>query len=176
VRQRGAGLARLERLGQAEVQDLDRLLGRDLDVGRLEVAMDDALLVRRLERRADLDAQPKRLVGGQRADGQAVGQAVALDQFQDERDGGIGLFQAVDAADVRVVERGQEPGFPLEARHPVRVGRKLRWKRLERHVATELAVARPPDLAHAATAEGRDDLVRSDACAGGERHVRRDSI
>jgi hypothetical protein len=127
VRQRGAGLARLERLGQAEVQDLDRLLGRDLDVGRLEVAMDDALLVRRLERRADLDAQPKRLVGGQRADSQAVGQAVALDQLQDERDGAVRLLQAVDAADVRVVERGQERARTAGRTHSVAARARRGW-------------------------------------------------
>ena len=42
------------RLRQAEVEHLDDAVGRDLDVGGLEVAMDDALLVRGVERIGDL--------------------------------------------------------------------------------------------------------------------------
>ena len=41
-------------LGQAEVEDLDLAVRRQLDVGGLEVAVDDALLVRFLERLRDL--------------------------------------------------------------------------------------------------------------------------
>ena len=44
----------VERLRQAEVEHLDRAVGADLDVGGLEIAMDDALLVRGLERVGDL--------------------------------------------------------------------------------------------------------------------------
>ena len=42
------------RLGEAEIEDLDAVVGRELDVGRLQVAMDDPLLVRRVERLGDL--------------------------------------------------------------------------------------------------------------------------
>ncbi len=38
-----------EYLGEAEVQDLDVVVRRQLDVGRLEVTMDDSLLVSFLE-------------------------------------------------------------------------------------------------------------------------------
>ena len=38
------------RLGDAEVEDLDGAVRRDLDVGRLQIAMDDAALVRGVER------------------------------------------------------------------------------------------------------------------------------
>ena len=41
-------------LGQAEVEDLYRAVGRDLDIGRLQVAVDDAFFVRRVERVRDL--------------------------------------------------------------------------------------------------------------------------
>ena len=49
-------------LGEAEVEHLDRAVRRDLDVRRLEVAVDDALLVRRLERLGDLPRDRQRLV------------------------------------------------------------------------------------------------------------------
>ena len=44
---------------------------------------------------------------------------------------------------------------------------------LQRDVAIELRVARAIDLAHAACAEGRDDLVGAEARAGGQRHQSR---
>ena len=46
---------------QSEVEHLRVAVARDLDVGRLEVAMDEAALVRRLERRGDLRTDPQRL-------------------------------------------------------------------------------------------------------------------
>ena len=44
----------LERLGQTEVEDLDPIVRRDHDVCWLEVAVNDALLVRSLERVSNL--------------------------------------------------------------------------------------------------------------------------
>src|SRR4029077_10408731 len=41
---------------------------------------------------------------------------------------------------------------------------------LQRDVATELRVARAIDLAHAAGAEGREDLVRADSCPRDKAH------
>ena len=43
-----------DRLREPEVEHLDRAVGPQLDVGRLQIAMDDALLVRRFERLRDL--------------------------------------------------------------------------------------------------------------------------
>ena len=53
---------RLHRLRQAEVQHLHRAVRSHLDVRRLQVAMDDALLVRRFERLGDLLRDGQRLV------------------------------------------------------------------------------------------------------------------
>jgi hypothetical protein len=53
-REIGAGRVTGSHLGQAEVQHLDGPVPRDLDVGRFEVAMDDPLLVRRVQRIGDL--------------------------------------------------------------------------------------------------------------------------
>ncbi len=50
------GVRRLgrESLGETKVQYLDLTLGCDLDVGRLQIPMDDPLPVRRLQRLGDL--------------------------------------------------------------------------------------------------------------------------
>ena len=59
---RRRGSRRVHRLGETEVEHLHRAVGADLDVGRLQIAMDDALLVRRLERVGDL-ARDRQRVG-----------------------------------------------------------------------------------------------------------------
>ena len=69
----------VHRLGDAKVEDLDGAVRRDLDVGRLEIAMDDVLLVSRVEGDRDLPGQAKALGNWQRTLGNAVrkGQAVS---------------------------------------------------------------------------------------------------
>ena len=44
----------LKRLGQSEIEDLNFAIGSELDVGRLQVAVNDALLVRFFECKGDL--------------------------------------------------------------------------------------------------------------------------
>ena len=58
----GARRIGIEGLGQAEVQHLDLPFGREGDVGRLEVTMDDPLLVRRFQRIGDLPGDTHGLV------------------------------------------------------------------------------------------------------------------
>jgi hypothetical protein len=45
---------RTQRFRQPEIEHLHRAVGPDLDVGRLQIAMDDAVFVRGLERVGDL--------------------------------------------------------------------------------------------------------------------------
>ena len=71
-------------LGQTEVQYLDLHVGCHLDVGWLQVPMDDALSVRRFEGFRNLKSQ---LVGFFDRDGatfQGFSQRVAFDEFEDE--------------------------------------------------------------------------------------------
>jgi hypothetical protein len=49
--------------------------------------------------------------------------------------------------------------FALEASHVIGIVCKCSGQNLQRNVATELTIARTVDLAHAACADGRDDLV-----------------
>ena len=75
------------RLGETEVEHLHHAVRRDLDVRRLQIAVDDAFLVRRLERLGDLPrdrAAPRRAAIGPRCECRA-GQRLALDQLEHER-------------------------------------------------------------------------------------------
>ena len=113
---------RVHRLGQAEVEHLHEAIGGDLDVGGLQIAMDDAALVRRLERLGDLPRDRQRL--GERharrratALGDAV--SVALDQLHDQRVDAVVLLRARrSCAMLGWLSDASSPRLALEARQP----------------------------------------------------------
>src|SRR5690242_15034855 len=88
--------------------------------------------------------------------------------------GGVegGLTDVVHGADMRVIAGRDRLGFAREAFERVR-GARLGRDHFHRHRAIETRVTAAIDLAHAARAERRDDLVRPEACARCERHVAR---
>ncbi|MDO8795479.1 MAG: hypothetical protein Q7J25_12760 [Vicinamibacterales bacterium] len=98
------GPTRRAHLRQTEVEQL-RALFRQHDVGRLEVAMDDALAVRAAERVGDLDPAAQGRVERQRAVGEPRGERLAVEQFHDEViDPALGS-DVVDRTDIGVVQR-----------------------------------------------------------------------
>jgi hypothetical protein len=64
-----------------------------------------------------------------------------------------------------VRQRRHRPRLAREALERLGVGGELLRQDLDRHLAAEAGVARPPDLAHAAGAERADDLVAAEARA-----------
>jgi hypothetical protein len=85
---------------------------------RLEVAMDDASLVRRLDRGGDGDRDPSRLGDGERTSGDAVVEGGSRDQLENERERAIELLDPVDRRDPGVVERRESLRLALEAGDP----------------------------------------------------------
>jgi hypothetical protein len=124
--------------------------------------MDDAFLVRRVERLGDLARDREGVGHGEGPAREAIGECRAPDEFEDQRRDAIGLFESVDGADIRVVQRGQEARFARETGTTFGVGGEVRRQNLDRDVSPELAVARAIDLAHAASAERGDDRVRAE--------------
>ena len=87
---------RTERLREAEVEHLHGAGGGQLDVGRLQIPMNDAALVRRLERFGDLPRQ----IGSASSSGMAplrdpIRQCRAVDELHHERTHGC-LTRPVD--------------------------------------------------------------------------------
>ena len=153
-------------LGQAEVEELYLSALRDEDVGRLDVAMDDAVLVRGVERVGDLDAEVEDLVGLERpADDEPVLQRFAFHQLHDDEGLPVRLVDVVDRADVRVLERGSGPRLALEALERLRVPRDVLGKELQSDVAPQARVLGAVDDAHAAAAQLLDDPVAGDRLA-----------
>ena len=124
----------------------------------------------------DLLRDGERLVDRNRSLFDALRQRRPFDQFQDQRPHALGLFQPVDAPDVRVVQRGQDLGFPLEAGQPVGVGRERLGQYLQCDIAIELRVAGLVDLTHPASANQADDFVRANLRAFAQGHWVRQSV
>jgi hypothetical protein len=125
----------------------------DFDVGGFEIAMDDAALVGGVQRLRDLRCDGERLFERERPTLQSVGERGTLDQFQDEGTNAIEIFDPVNRADVRMIQRRQQPGLPIEAGTPIRIGEPHGGEDLDCDIAIEAAVAGPIDLAHTPRAE-----------------------
>ena len=89
---------------------------RDEDVRRLEVAVDDPLLVGVLDRLADRHEQLEPLARRELLLVAVLGDRHALDEFHDEvRPAVVGRAGVEDLGDVRVVHQGQRLPLGLEA-------------------------------------------------------------
>ena len=80
----------------------------------------------------------------------------------------VDLLEAINGGDVRMIQRGEEVCFALKPGNPVRIVDEAVRDHLDGDVAIQLRVARFVDFAHPARADGRVDLVRAEAGAGGE--------
>ena len=156
ARARLAGVGVLDGLGQAEVGDLGHAVGRQEDVGRLQVAVDDPAFVRRLERFRDLNADGDRLVQRDRPARDPIRQVLPADQFHRQEVDRFHTVQAMDHRDVGVIQRSQESGLSVEAGQALGVVRQRIGKDLERHRPVESCIGGSPDLAHPA---GADSLL-----------------
>ena len=102
---------------------------------------------------------------------QPRGQRLSVDELHDNRAGrGVArLLEAVDRRDVGVIERGEEPGFTLEAGEAIRIGGEGRRKDLDRDVAFQARIARAIHFAHAAGTQECLDLIDADPGADSHR-------
>ena len=117
-------VARPRELGEAEVEDLDPPVARDEDVLGLQIAVDDALVVRGGEPLRDLARVVDRFARRQRAAHAAAAKRLALEQLRDDVGrAGVGA-DVVDGQDVRVVELAGGARLLLEAMQRGRIGRE----------------------------------------------------
>ena len=153
-------------LGQPEVQNLHQSRRGHLDVGGLQIAMDDPALVRGVERIGDLPGHRQRLGNRQRPSRQSIRDRLPLDQLHHQRLDAVGVFDAVNGGDVRMIERRQDARFALEARPSIGIGGEGVRQDLHGHVALQPRVACAIDLAHATCTDALVQLVDAKTAAG----------
>jgi len=104
----------------------------------------------------------------QRLAGYALVEVRAFQQLHGNEDQTVLGANFINGADVRVVQRRQSAGLPLESRHQVSVAGHLRAQYLDGDVAVQIRVRRPVHLAHAAGAEQFHDGKAAKPLAWGQ--------
>jgi hypothetical protein len=79
--------------------------------------------------------------------------------------------KVIDGDDIRVTERGDRAGFPLEAAPAVGTGGAVFADDFDRDIAVEAGITGAIDLAHAADPEHGPDLVGAKSRVRGQRHA-----
>ena len=150
---------RPQQFGQAEIEELDRPISRDQNVGGLQVAVQDAAIVSRFQRARDLDRLADCFWRRDR-----TAQWLAVDVLEHE----IAWADVVQLADVRMVQGRDRPRFMFESAQAIRVMGHWRGENFDGDVAIEARIAGSVDLAHPARAKERDDFVRAEPRAGSQ--------
>jgi hypothetical protein len=152
------------------VEDFYDAVKTDLDVGGLEIAVDDALLVGGLERIRNLSGNQERFGDRNRTLCDSVGERRPVDELHDERRCGACLLETVNRGDVRMIQRGEDFGFAPEPAEALDIRRELIRKHFDGDSPLQIRIAGAVDLAHPAFAELSGDFVWAEASARGERH------
>ena len=165
---------RLQRLGDAEVEQLELAPIRDQDVARLQVAMHDEMLVGELHGLAQRLEQPEPRVDVELA-ALAVGvERLAVDVLHhQEGEAGLGRAAVVEAGDVRVLEAREDLPFCQEASPRIVTGQPLAQD-LDGHLVLELAVRAlgEEDVAGTARPEGPQHPVGAELGSLGDLRMR----
>ena len=164
----GAGLGEVAEAlvaRDAEVHQLHAALARHHDVGRLDVAVDDAAVVHVVERARDLHRDDGGDVDGQAAALlEQVVEVDALHVLHDDEQRAALLVEVVDVDDVLVLQRRQAPRLALEAgRRTCSSIADRGLERLDRDRAAERVLDGPVDDRHAAGGDLLDDPAVADA-------------
>ena len=105
-------------------------------------------------------------VNRKRAGAETRAQRLAVETLGDEVRGAAVIPDVVDGQHVGVIERAGGARLELKRAHALVGVRRMRQQQLDRHVAPEPLVARPPHFAHPAGAQPPLDRVGGDPIAG----------
>ena len=169
------GLAALE-LRHAEVEELHRHIAALVDeehVVRLEVAVNDALGVRRRERRQHLPDDHARLVRSERgAAGDALAQRLAAQKLHHQEGLVLGEPGVEDLDDVLVADFRGRACLAGEAPHRLGHPCEVRVEHLDRHVPPHGEVLGLVDGPHASLAQQANDAIAAVELRSGSEHAR----
>ncbi len=146
--------------GQAEVGDPEPAVGVEEEVGRLDVAVDQAAPVGVVQPGGGLEPDVDRLLGGEEPTGVVdLAQAAAGQVLQHQVGGAVLLAPVVDLEDVGMVEGGHRPRLGPEALEEGGVAGQCRVEHLDRHPAVERDVVGQVDVRGRARTQGGHESV-----------------
>jgi hypothetical protein len=155
---------------EAEVQHFHGAISTQFDVCRLEIAVNDAVIVCGLKSLPDLPRDRQRFIDWHRATRDALREIFTFDELHYEGGHTTRFFQSMNVRDVWVIERREHPRFAPETREAIGIARDCRQQHLNRDIAIQLQVAGTIHLAHSTRANGGNDLVWADQGAGSDCH------
>ena len=138
---------------------------REHHVFRLQVAVDDAQIVRGRQAARDAQQDLHRLADRQASIVQSRAKRLAGDELRDDEQVAVDVFERVDGGDRFVRELAGRPGLAMQPIARLQIGRQRRRQRLERHPAFEPRVPGAVDDAHAAARQFLIDDVAADTIA-----------
>jgi hypothetical protein len=150
-------------LRESEIEHLDLPVGADLHIGRFQIAVDDALLVRGFERVGDLARDRDRIGHRNRPALKPHRQVFSRGQLHGQETNRAvrcarRLLEREQRRDVRVRQRGEQPGLPLQTGEAVRVRGEHRREHFESDLPAEPAILRAIHFAHSASGQQRHDV------------------
>ncbi len=152
-------------LRQTEIQNLGLPSLHQKNVRRLDVAMDDAFGVRRVQPIGNLNPDLQKLRYLHRLPADAVLQRAALQKFHRDERTAFKFADVVNRADPRMVQRGCRARFAAETFDGLGVLRNIVGQKLQRHIAAQPRILGLVHHAHSAAAELFDDAVMGNRAA-----------
>ena len=154
--------------GQAEVENFSNPAVGDEDVGRLDVAMNDAFGVGGVECVGDLDGQRQQRFQRHRMPRNAVLQRHTVEKLHGDEGLPVLLADVMNSPDVGMIQRRRSLRFPLKAGQRMWVLCEVGRQELESDETVQADVLGLVDDTHAATAELLDDAIVRDGLADHE--------
>ena len=108
--------------------------------------MDDALLMRGLQRFGDLLCNWQRFIERKGTLGDAIRKRRPVDQLHHERRRACGVLNAINVRNGRMIERSEQVRLTLGPREPLAIVGECVGQDFQRDVAPEFGVPRPIDL------------------------------
>jgi hypothetical protein len=143
----------------AEIEDLGAAIARQEDVVRLQIAMDDSLLVRRGQSVRDLQRGIDGAPRWQRTAFQPLAQRHAFEQLADDVRRPTLVADVVNRQQVGMIEHPGRARLLLETLHAFLIAERERGQDFDRDVASEARVFRAIHGTHAAFAEKAHDPI-----------------
>ncbi len=157
-------------LGETKIENLYSRVPGDEDVFRLQVAMNDPLLIGGRQSESDLPRNLDRLARRQCPGTQPFAERLSFEQLAHHVRSSIVGSDVVHGQNVWMIQGCYRAGFALEALQAVGVRRK-RWRQhLDGNNPIKPRVASPINLAHSARPKRRLDLVRPQFRSSDQRH------